>query len=86
MSAIEGDQKFMNKIFNIAKNFLGMIKTNLIIGSIAIVNWMIKILRIVFKTLVSWFRDWKLTIGNFQLPNLMTLKLSDNNFSFAFDC
>jgi hypothetical protein len=53
MSAIEGDQKFMNKIFNIAKNFLGMIKTNLIIGSIAIVNWMIKILRIVFKTLVS---------------------------------
>jgi hypothetical protein len=44
MSAIEGDQKLMNFFFNIAQNFMGMIKTNLIIGSIAIVNWMIKIL------------------------------------------
>jgi hypothetical protein len=44
MSAIEGDQKLMNKILNIAQNFMGMIKTNLIIGPIAIVDWMIKIL------------------------------------------
>jgi hypothetical protein len=48
MSTIEGDQKPMNKIFNIAQNFMGMIKTNLIIGSIAIVDWMTKILRIDF--------------------------------------
>jgi len=43
-SAIKSDQKLMNKFFNIAQNFMGMIKTNSIIGLITIVDWMIKIL------------------------------------------
>jgi len=47
-STIEGDQKLMNKFFNIAKNLMGIIKTNSIIGSITIVDWMIKILQVDF--------------------------------------
>jgi hypothetical protein len=48
MYVIEGDQKLMNNFFNIGQTFMGMIKTNLIIGLIAIVDWMIKILQVDF--------------------------------------